>query len=423
MDFDARETRKYQLVPGDLLVCEGGEPGRTAAWRDQFPGALFQKALHRVRFPDGAVEPMLFAYFMEWAARSGRLRSHLTGSTIKHLPRETFLTVSIAVPPIREQRRIVAAIEEHLSRLDAAVAGIRRVHALIVRYRAAVLSSACEGRLVGTEAVAARKDARAYESGAELVRRLAEVSSPTTELRLPEGWGAARLREIAVLKGGLTKGQRRRAGTQVRRVPYLRVANVQRGFLNLTDIRDIEATETEIAELALQDGDVLFNEGGDRDKLGRGWVWRAQLPVCVHQNHVFRARPHPGLIDSRLLSWYGNSLGQAYFAREGSQTTNLASLNLTKLGDLPVPVPPAAEQRRIVDEVERCLSVADAFTRATDSAIARAARLRQSILKRAFEGKLVPQEPSDEPAIVLLERIRAARSSTAVMPKKVGRPA
>src|SRR5262249_28337839 len=97
---------------------------------------------------------------------------------------------------------------------------------------------------------------------------------------LPEGWAWAHLRNIAELKGGITKGQKRGQGEVVRAVPYLRVANVQRGYLDLDEIKDIEATDAEIEELQLLRGDVLFNEGGDRDKLGRGWIWAEQLPLC-----------------------------------------------------------------------------------------------------------------------------------------------
>lgn len=101
-------------------------------------------------------------------------------------------------------------------------------------------------------------------------------------------------------------------------------------------------------------GDVLFNEGGDRDKLGRGWIWRGQLPECIHQNHVFRARLRTPDVFPEYLSWYGNSGGQKYFFEQGKQTTNLASINLTKLKRLPVPLPPLMEQKRIVAEVQRC---------------------------------------------------------------------
>jgi len=248
------------------------------------------------------------------------------------------------------------------------------------------------------------------------------VAPDTSTLpQLPEGWCWGTLDALASVVGGVTKGQKRRPTEQLRPVPYLRVANVQRGYLDLSVIKEIEATEDEIKELRLEAGDVLFNEGGDRDKLGRGWVWNCEISECIHQNHVFRARLYTQDLLPKFLSWYGNSAAQLFFLQEGKQTTNLASLNSTNLKKLPVPLPPVAEQRRIVAEIDLSLSVVDATVKTTDAAMTRVNRLRQAILKWAFEGKLVDQDPSDEPASVLLERIRAERIA-ATPPKKSPKP-
>ena len=109
----------------------------------------------------------------------------------------------------------------------------------------------------------------------------------------------------------------------------------------------------------------------------------------------------------------GNSFGQTFFEHSGKQTTNLASINLSVLSSFPVPLPPLAEQRRIVAEVERRLSVAQKAEASIEANLRRVERLRQSILKQAFSGKLVPQDPGDEPASALLERIRAEREAAA----------
>jgi type I restriction enzyme S subunit len=208
----------------------------------------------------------------------------------------------------------------------------------------------------------------------------------------PPGWALTTLSAIADLAGGITKGQRRKPADRLRSVPYLRVANVQRGFLDLEDVREIEATEAEIEELRLLPGDVLFNEGGDRDKLGRGWVWGGEFPECIHQNHVFRARLRSPDIVPKLISWYGNSLGQQYFIAQGKQTTNLASLNLTNLGQLPVLLPPASEQRRLVTEIEKHFSCLDAAEAALKRAQVNLKRYRAAVLKAACEGRLVRTE-------------------------------
>ena len=291
--------------------------------------------------------------------------------------RDNLRSHRIGLAPLPEQHRIVAEIETQFTRLDASVAALRRARANLKRYRASVLKDACEGRLVPTEAELARSEGRDYEPAAVLLERILaerrarwesqekrrgkykEPSAPDTSTlpQLPEGWAWATLSQLSELKGGVTKGQRYKSEQMLREVPYLRVANVQRGFLDLKHVSTIETSQENIDQLRLKPGDVLFTEGGDRDKLGRGWVWKGEIEECIHQNHVFRARPLSNSVIPEFVSWWGNSFGQDFFSRFGKQTTNLASINLTVLSLFPVPLPPLAEQRRIVAEVERRLSV------------------------------------------------------------------
>jgi len=231
--------------------------------------------------------------------------------------------------------------------------------------------------------------------------------------RLPEGWCSALLGDIADITSGITKGQRHRRGTELREVPYLRVANVQRGFLDLEAITFIAATEDKIQALRLQVGDVLFTEGGDRDKLGRGWVWSGEIEECIHQNHIFRARLLSPDINPKFVSYHGNSFGQDWFLRNGKQTTNLASINQSVLRRFPVPIPPSKEQRRIVAKIEELFSDLDAGVAALERAKANLKRYRAAVLKAAVEGKLTEKwradNPAKEPASKLLERILTER--------------
>jgi len=337
----------------------------------------------------------------------------VTGTTRHKLNQAAMRQIPIPVARPEQQKLIVAEIEKQFSRLDEAVANLKRVKANLKRYKAAVLKAAVEGRLVETEAELARKEGRSYETGEQLLQRILETrrsqwkgkgkykepaAPDTTDLpELPEGWAWARLDAIAALKGGITVDSKRKDST-ARSVPYLRVANVQRGYIDLTEVKFIDAPESDIKALRLQRGDILFNEGGDRDKLGRGWIWEEQLVDCIHQNHVFRARLFLSEVSSKLVSWWGNSFGKDYFLREGKQTTNLASINLTKLSAFPVPLPPAAEQLRLVAEFDRRLSLIHEVENQVEANLMRAERLRQSILGRAFSGKLVYQNSHSDSA-------------------------
>ncbi len=351
-----------------------------------------------------------------------------SGSTRKRISRKNLAKIQIPLPPLNEQRRIVEKIEELFTKLDAGVRALEETRALLKKYRRSVLKAAVEGELSREWREA---HAGEVEPASELLERILrerrekfadkkyrEPASPDTSRlpALPDGWEWARIDSLATIKGGITKDSKRKYEDS-RTVPYLRVANVQRGYLDLSELKEIEASTGVIEQLLLKPRDVLFTEGGDRDKLGRGWIWNGEIAECIHQNHVFRARLYSADVEPKFVSWFGNTFGQVWFMEQGKQTTNLASINLTKLSAFPVPLPPKEEAKHIVEEVERRLSVIDNLEATIEANLKRAGGLRRSILARAFSGRLVGQDPEDEPAEVLLERIRSERQGAG---RKVG---
>ncbi|RYG94692.1 MAG: restriction endonuclease subunit S, partial [Alphaproteobacteria bacterium] len=145
-------------------------------------------------------------------------------------------------------------------------------------------------------------------------------------------------------------------------VPYLRVANVQDGHLDLSEMKEIQIRRTEIERYRLQPGDVVLTEGGDFDKLGRGFIWRGELELCVHQNHVFAVRPDRGRILPEFFAYLAqSSYGKAYFLKVAHKTTNLASINSTKLKAFPVLVPPTLDEQReivtVLDAIDRKIAL------------------------------------------------------------------
>lgn len=235
---------------------------------------------------------------------------------------------------------------------------------------------------------------------------------------LPQGWEWTTLAQISQIKGGITKGQKRGPSAQVRSVPYLRVANVQRGRLDLTSIKEIEATEEEIYELRLIRDDLLFTEGGDRDKLGRGWVWNDEIPECIHQNHIFRARLGSQKLNAKYVSWYCNQVGAEYFLSQAKQTTNLASINITKLGQLPIALAPVNEQKRIADKLDSLLARVDACRERLDRVPGILKRFRQAVLAAATSGELTREwrEPDSGPPSGLVSGGVAPQSSDRLFP-------
>lgn len=192
------------------------------------------------------------------------------------------------------------------------------------------------------------------------------------------------LGDVADIVSGVTKG-RVLAGRPTRSVPYLAVSNVQDRSLDLSTVKTIVATEDEITKYKLEKDDLLLTEGGDPDKLGRGTLWASELPLCIHQNHVFRVRLRSAELRPLFLNWLvGSSRGKRYFFKSAKQTTGIASINMTQLKAFPLLLPPVQLQRRFESRVEHVEAIR---TRLQVAAVA-VDSLFASIQHRAFRGEL-----------------------------------
>ncbi len=201
-------------------------------------------------------------------------------------------------------------------------------------------------------------------------------------------WERQPLGSICEIVSGITKDSKKQ-GDDYREVPYLRVANVQRLRLDLSEVKTIPARESAIASYHLEPGDILLNEGGDRDKLGRGWIWQGQISECIHLNHVFRARIRNGKAIPKWVAYFANTdEARAYFQATGKQTTNLASISKKNLSALPVPLPPVDVQEEIVAEIDTQLSLVDETVATLQAIEAKLKLARASILKAAVAGRL-----------------------------------
>ena len=375
----AESLRAHRVRKGDLLVTKMGEPpGDSAIYPLDEEGIITADCIKL------SAHPAINVRYLMYAVSSPIVKRQIVQITQGVAQRKVSLArfrrgVQIPLAPAAEQKRIVAAIDEAFSRIDAGEAGLQRVRRHLGFLRGAVLKA---------------------------------LTNPADE------W--VKLGEIAEVVGGVTKDTKRQADPSYVEAPYLRVANVQRGYLDLGVVTTIRVPAGTVEKLRLEPDDILFNEGGDRDKLGRGWVWEGQVPDCIHQNHVFRARLRTNEFDPKFVSMHGNTFGRTWFETMGKQTTNLASVSLTTLKAFPIPKVPIDEQRRLVAQVEAQTSQIVAFERIVELALRRAAALRSAILSSAFDGHLVSQDPGDEPASILLDRIASERGSSNSHDKATG---
>ena len=372
------------------------------------PGATNQAVCACTPF-SGVWNRYLFAFLLASrrafsAAGAGGAQPNISKVKIIHTP--------FPVPPPREQHRIVAKVDTLLDLLDRleAARDAREVTRTALRdsslaalrdadtpeeveeawervaehmedlitdpadvdpLRQTVLQLAVRGRLVPQDpddepasmllgAIAEERSRLVKEGKVKKPKKLPLLSEVGVPFDPPNGWVYCRVQDTCEIGSGVTKG-RKLGNRQTSTYPYLRVANVQAGFLRLDVVKEIEIPVEEFERYSLRPGDVLLTEGGDWDKLGRSAIWTGEIPVCLHQNHVFRARPlRPDLIGSRWLSMFTNSPdGRAYFQSCSKQTTNLASINKTQLRSCPIPIPPSGEQHRIVAKVDELMGLLD----------------------------------------------------------------
>ncbi|MBW7905259.1 MAG: hypothetical protein LC135_05535 [Phycisphaerae bacterium] len=348
----------------------------------------------------------------------------------------------VLVPPLAEQTRIADRIDELFTDLAAGVAALERVKRNLSRYRAAVLHAAVTGRL--TEAWR-KQNGPPDEPGPNLLERILTERRRQWEQRtrakyardgkqppknwrnrypepfqpgtlahgaalpsLPDTWCWTTHDQVGDVQLGRQRAPEHHTGSHMR--PYLRVANVYEDRIDTSDVLQMNFTPEEFETYELRHGDILLNEGQSMELVGRPAMYRGELPGGCFQNTLVRQRAITPLLPEYALIVCLAQFRAGRFRKIASITTSIAHLGAQRFAALEFPLPPVAEQEAIIDAVKEKLSLIDALTLEVQRGLARAARMRQSILKAAFEGKLVSQDPADEPASVLLERIKQQAS-------------
>ena len=363
MDFSAEDRERFSLRSGDLLVCEGGEVGRTALWDGRLSECYFQKAIHRLRPITESDEPRFFRYFMQFAVHSG-LFALSTASTIQHLPAEKLRVVRYPSPPRSQQRAIADYLDRETARLDALVAAKERVLKLLAEKRRALLTRAVARGLAPHVPL--------RDSG---IPWLGEI---------PAHWSSTRLRFLGRFKGGagFPHGEQ---GLRNEDLPFFKVKDLsqsdQSSVLTDTDNSISYPTAEQLGAFVFPAGTIVFAKVGAALLLSR-----------------FRVLGSPGCIDNNMMGFMVNeALCDRDYALTVMRLFNFAevvnpgavpSLNEEQIGDQLVALPPLREQRDICARLTTATSQLDAVSSCTERTISLLKERRSALIAAAVTGQI-----------------------------------
>jgi type I restriction enzyme, S subunit len=346
-------AKSMNLVqPGDIVYS------KLFAWKGSF-GVIdegFQGAVASGEFPTFVADRNRLDpdFFPLWARRkevweaADEASTGTTAGSRNRLAQDDFLNLGIDLPPLWEQQAIVAAVGKVIN-----------------------LESRCQA-----EAQACKK---LLDSAREHLLHTWNWGE------LPKNWNLFQLGDVAEVRSGLAKGRAPR-GDLVDR-PFIRAANVQDGFLNLSEIKTLAVSQDEFGRFRLEKSDLLLTEGGNAEHVGRGWLWEEQVQGAICQNHVFRVRADKRHLVPRFLAYaVGSSPIRTYCLNAAKKTTNLASINKSQISAMPIPVPPLEIQEEIVRQLD---AMRGFYVQASDMK-ERAGRLRAALAERFLDGKIAP---------------------------------
>lgn len=328
--YDGDIDAKYHIKNGDILVS-------WAATLDAFIWNKGDGLLNQHIFKAIPQEEKITSYFFFWMikeAMQNMNNDNKHGIFMQHVTLDVFNNFPVPLPPLSEQKRIATYLFQKISKADIMLDDTLSSITGYKKLKQAVITQAV------TKGVRGEREMK--DSGVEWIGEI------------PKEWRKTQLRHCATIKSGITLGKSYRKDTVLIERPYLRVANVQGGYVDLNDLATIEVTPDEDLKYRLHSGDVLMTEGGDRDKLGRGCVWHGEIEPCLHQNHVFAVQTNETILLPEFLEYLtASDVGRSYFDITAIKTTNLACTSSSKVLAFTIPLPPIEEQIEIVSFIKK----------------------------------------------------------------------
>ena len=293
----------------------------------------------------------------------------------QRVPTEFVENYTIEYPGHSEGHQIQKYLSQKEGRIDSTIKSLRRLLERIDEYSSATITGFIQN---------------GYSDNKESVSGLEKWLE-----NIPRSWDIIKLKYLADVRTGVTKGSYRQENDTVS-IPYLRVANVQDGHLDLSKVKNIELPPSEVDNYLLKPGDILMNEGGDFDKLGRGTVWDGEINPCIHQNHVFAVRPKDQTHSEWISKLTESKPYKHYFKINSKQSTNLASISATDIKELPIILPPEDERMEILNRLNDKESSLSNISDSAESMISALEEKRQALITAAVTGQIDVSDVKNE---------------------------
>ena len=431
---DERPSRANRIVQkNDVVQARMKGTNKALLIGDDLDDTLFSTGFFQVRPFEETYDSKLLYYVFSSSVFLKVKDGLCSGSTQSALNDTNAKKIELPLPPLDEQKRIVAKIDTLLSELDRSIESLKRAKEKLKRYRQAVLKAAFEGKLTeewrkqhaheledaqtllerikqerqtAYEAKLAEWEAevKAWEEGGKVGKKPTKPKKPKElpplseeELdalpKLPEGWEWIRMDAAGEIQLGRQRSPKHHHGKFMR--PYLRVANVFENRIDVTDLLEMNFTPKEFKIYKLEYGDILLNEGQSLELVGRPAMFRNEIKDACFQNTLIRFRPFESILNEYALYLFLNYFHSQVFQKIASWTTSIAHLGVGRFSNLIFPICSNKEQKEIVSRIRRLFDEAEIMDKTIEISLKKAESLRQSILKSAFEGRLVSHKPAN----------------------------
>jgi type I restriction enzyme, S subunit len=402
---------KYKLKKRDIIFNNTNSAelvGKTVIFNDEIENCVYSNHLTRIRVNENLILPEFLVNYLRLEQRKGTfelLCRRFVGQAA--VPRESLLNLEFLLPPINEQKRIIQKIEELFKESKSARESLDKIPQIMKKFKQSVLASAFKGELVPQDPndEPAEKLLEKIEVGRKTTKITKKIELDENDLsEIPQNWKWAPLGDLL---DNLQYGTSDKASaTAETGIPILRMGNIQEGKLDLSSLKYIKLETKELQKYILQKNDILINRTNSPELVGKSAMFNTDKNF-VFASYLIRLTTVRNLVIPQYVNYVINSLyGRRHVEKVRHQVAGQSNINSGDIRQMPIPLSPLNEQRRIVSKIAELFSFADQIEKSVEETKKRAGRMDQAILAKAFCGELVPHDPNDEPASVLLERIK-----------------